>query len=313
MNRDLVSRNQVMIALLVSFLFLAMRCIGDAATIGGAGRTTVVFCDVGQGDASYVRLAGGFDILIDAGPDRAVLRCLGEYMPIWDRTIELAILSHPDADHYAGYAHVLRRYRIGTFLLPRVGNESGSFSEILYLLRESNAGVAYPVAGDRISVPHGTILVAWPTNSYIEEYGRDRQGIPSEPITDRNAFSLVFLLQLRNRGILYTGDTSPDVLRRIVLPDTEVDVLKIPHHGSGNGLTHEFLRRVDPLASVVSAGRDNRFGHPHQRVVDLFSGEYGPLYGTQLLGDIVFRIDTRTGEISLDQGVRRYDSVPQRH
>src|SRR3989344_4638666 len=68
---------------------------------------TVVFCDVGQGDAIYIRTPGQVDILVDGGRDKKVLDCLSDNMPVWDRDIELMFATHPDADHIAGLVDVL--------------------------------------------------------------------------------------------------------------------------------------------------------------------------------------------------------------
>ena len=68
----------------------------------------VVFCDVGQGDAIYIRTPGSIDILIDGGPDKKVLNCLSENMPLVDREIELVFATHPDADHISGLVNVLK-------------------------------------------------------------------------------------------------------------------------------------------------------------------------------------------------------------
>lgn len=79
-------------------------------------RTKIVFCNVGQGDAAYIRIRNKIDVLIDAGPDKGVLSCLGKYMPFWDRKIELAFLSHPNNDHYNGYFFIADRYKIDKFI-----------------------------------------------------------------------------------------------------------------------------------------------------------------------------------------------------
>src|SRR3989337_4197125 len=75
----------------------------------------VVICNVGQGDAIFVRTPSGSDILIDGGPDDSVLNCLGKHMPFWDRTLELVMLSHPHTDHFMGLFSVLQNYKVTAF------------------------------------------------------------------------------------------------------------------------------------------------------------------------------------------------------
>lgn len=79
------------------------------------GKLQVVFCDVGQGDAIYLKTPRGRDILVDGGPDTKVLSCLGRHMPFWDRKIELVFLTHPHSDHQTGIIAVKNRYQIGQY------------------------------------------------------------------------------------------------------------------------------------------------------------------------------------------------------
>ena len=75
----------------------------------------VVICDVGQGDAIFIRTPSGSDILIDGGPDDSVLACLGKHMPFWDRTLEIMILTHPHADHLTGLIDVSKSYSVSAW------------------------------------------------------------------------------------------------------------------------------------------------------------------------------------------------------
>ncbi len=95
-------------------------------------RTKIVFCDVGQGDAAYMRIKNKIDVLIDAGPDKSVLSCLGKYMPFWDRKIELAFLSHPNNDHYNGYFYIADRYKIDKFITVDSPIITKSYKKLLY-------------------------------------------------------------------------------------------------------------------------------------------------------------------------------------
>ncbi|MBU1148879.1 MBL fold metallo-hydrolase, partial [Patescibacteria group bacterium] len=76
----------------------------------------IIFMDVGQGDAILIKTPYDQQILIDGGPDDSVLAKLGKYMPLFDRSIDLAILTHPHADHVGGFVSVLERYQIDNIL-----------------------------------------------------------------------------------------------------------------------------------------------------------------------------------------------------
>src|SRR3989344_4542524 len=76
----------------------------------------VTFFDIGQGDSIFIEIPGGNQILIDGGPNVAVLSKLGETMPFWDRSIDLVILTHPHADHVDGLVEVLKRFEVDMVL-----------------------------------------------------------------------------------------------------------------------------------------------------------------------------------------------------
>src|SRR3989338_10871213 len=77
----------------------------------------LIFCDVGQGDAIYIRMPDNSDLLIDGGPNDKVLSCLGKHMPFYDRTIDVVVLSHPQTDHLQGLISVIDRYNVGYFII----------------------------------------------------------------------------------------------------------------------------------------------------------------------------------------------------
>ena len=88
--------------------------VATAAVTMPDNQLHVSFLDVGQGDAILIS-QGNQQVLIDGGPSpQAINLELGKRMPFWDRTIEMIVLTHPDADHLAGLVEVLHRYHIST-------------------------------------------------------------------------------------------------------------------------------------------------------------------------------------------------------
>ena len=109
--------------------------------------TKIVFCDVGQGDAAYIRIKNKIDVLIDAGPDKKILNCLGRHMPFWDRTLEMVVMTHPQSDHYGGLIEVFRRYNVGIFLAPSVDNSTQGYQVLKDLVKASQAQIVNPQRG----------------------------------------------------------------------------------------------------------------------------------------------------------------------
>src|SRR3989344_6930328 len=99
------------------------------------GKLHIVFCNVGQGDAIFMRTAKGKTILVDSGPDNTVLDCLSGHMPFWQRTIDVAILTHPHADHFMGFMPVLRRYKVKMFATEKLMNQTVGYRQLQELLR----------------------------------------------------------------------------------------------------------------------------------------------------------------------------------
>ncbi|MEA3272697.1 MAG: MBL fold metallo-hydrolase [Patescibacteria group bacterium] len=93
------------------------------------GKLKVVFFDIGQGDAVLIRTPNGDDILIDGGPNSRVVQKLGEYLPFFDKDIELVILTHPHADHLTGLIDVMERYDVEKVLTTDLENPTAFFKE----------------------------------------------------------------------------------------------------------------------------------------------------------------------------------------
>lgn len=241
-------------------------------------RTKIVFCDVGQGDAAYIRVKNKIDILIDAGPNRKILDCLGKHMPFYDRTIEYAFLSHPQSDHGAGYIPILERYRILKFLRPPVNSEAQFMKKIERLITEKRVKTVQVTAPRSIHMLDDVINLYWPQEDH---YCTD----------DVNCFSLVFEFKENTFRALFTGDAPPKVLNRLLnQPISKVSILKVPHHGSKNGLTREFLKLADPVVSVISVGKNNSYGHPSKEILEMLKATKTKIRRTDIEGDIIFKM-----------------------
>lgn len=238
-----------------------------AAILGGLavgqlpdGRLRVSFLDVGQGDAILITTPLGQQILVDGGPSPAALTAaLGREMPFWDRSIDLVVMTHPDADHITGLATVLERYQVGTWLDNGSGDEDAVYLACLDLLAEG--GVARHVASDGLRADLGqglTLEVIHPPAEAFAGAG-----------ASSNNNSLVQRLTWQQISFLLTGDLEAEGERSLLRSghDLAADVLKVAHHGSGGSSTGEFLAAVDPDYALISVGADNRFGHPESAVL----------------------------------------------
>ncbi|MDY7041872.1 MAG: ComEC/Rec2 family competence protein, partial [Chloroflexota bacterium] len=118
------------LVLVVILIWVAVGSLPD-------GKLHVVFLDVGQGDAIFIQTPRGRQVLIDGGPDPTTLTAaLGRQLPFWDRSLDLVILTHPDADHVTGLVPVLERYRVGRVLEPGYPATSQTYARWLELIAE---------------------------------------------------------------------------------------------------------------------------------------------------------------------------------
>ena len=214
----------------------------------------VVFCDVGQGDAIYIRTPGSIDILIDGGPDKKVLNCLSENMPLWDKEIELVFATHPDSDHISGLIEVLRNYRVSSFNTVSASKETKVFSELSNLIKSGKIPYKELTAGDKFRLSDGvSINTLWPKSGFLSN--------------DTNDFSLVQILKFGNFDLLLTGDISSKILDSLDFSNLSVKALKLAHHGSKTGTDETTIQKIHPEFAAISAGKNNSYHHPHPSVL----------------------------------------------
>src|SRR3989338_4757096 len=145
---------------IVKYFFVAT--IGGIAAVAfvifgqiGPHYTTLTVLDVGQGDAILITTPAGQRVLIDGGPDLTVLEGLGRYLPFYDRTIDLLVLTHPDADHLTGLIAVMRRYTIGAVLYTGVAYDSAGYRYFQSELTRRGIPVIDPGFLDTIQLSDG--------------------------------------------------------------------------------------------------------------------------------------------------------------
>jgi competence protein ComEC len=216
--------------------------------------------DVGQGDAIFIT-HGGRQVLIDGGRNGAVLSGLGRAMPFWDRSIDVVIATHPDADHIGGLPDVLERYSVGTVI------ESGNTSDTaVYKAFEDDIDTE----GATHIIGRSGMIVRLGDDAYLEILFPDRS---SEEVAqwESNMASLVVRLVHGTSSALLTGDSPADAEEYLVgrYGDAlHVDVLKAGHHGSKTSTSDAFLATVSPKYVAISVGCDNSYGHPSPTVVE---------------------------------------------
>jgi competence protein ComEC len=247
------------------------------------GRLHVAVLDVGQGDAILITLPDGRQILVDGGPSATELNWrLGQEMPFWDRNLELVVNTHPDADHLAGLVSLLDRFEVERALVSDVEGSSQLFRTWEAELAEARLTPAVGHRGMQLALSDGvtaTVLNPGPASSGIDE---------------PNNHSIVLRLQYGQISFLLSGDIEQPVEQRLARANgaaMAATVLKSPHHGSKTSSSTRFLEAVSPQIVAVSAGEDNRFGHPSPDVLERYAEHGLPVIRTDQHGTIEFITD----------------------
>lgn len=223
----------------------------------------VNFFDIGQGDSIFLQTPERWQTLIDGGPGSAVLEKLGKEMPFWDRTIDLVILTHPEYDHMSGLIEVLKRYKVKNILWTGVLRDTPEYKEWVRLINKEGARIIIAQAGQKIDICYCEIL--YPL-----------ENLEGQEVKNTNNTSIIIKLSFGETSFLFTGDAYKSVERELVELGAEIDsdVLKVGHHGSKTSTAPEFIQVVSPEIAVISVGRENKYGHPHQEVLETLT-KYG--------------------------------------
>jgi competence protein ComEC len=264
----------------------------------------IVFCDVGQGDATII-MDGSRQILIDGGPDLSILQCLSETLPFGDRHLDLVVLTHPDNDHLAGLNGVLRAYTVDTLLVssvPKAGFSYSNFYNLVFWQQQTRGlKVETPMLAQnwclspqvccQVISDHPQILpeYIW-QKKYLEN---DLLGLITKYVPKNynyNGASIVLNCQVDDKKLTLTGDIEKDQELALITQGmlTKVDILKIPHHGSKTSSSLNFLQILQPEESIIICGQNNPYGHPHSQTLNNLEQIQTRLWRTDQQGTIRF-------------------------
>jgi competence protein ComEC len=247
-----------------------------------SGELSLYVLDVGQGDALLMETPSGKQILVDGGPDLSTLEHLGKLLPFFDRSIDLLVLTHPHEDHIASFPALLARYDISNVLLAGTASTGGRYAWMLDEIAKQNISVLVADAKKDLDLGDGIVLdVLWPG---VEELAKREW--------DTNDTSVAVRVLGASKRILLTGDIEEGaenaILKRGI--DLKAEVLKVAHHGSRTSSTEGFLSAAGPEVALISAGRENKFGHPHSEIMDRFTATQIPVRLTAEEGTISLKI-----------------------
>src|SRR3989344_8074982 len=245
---------------------------------------TVSFLNIGQGDSIFIEAPSGRQALIDGGPSGIVLRELSKFIPWYDRTIDVVIPTHPDADHIGGLVDVLPRYKIGTIVHSDMEGDTATAKALAEGIAREGARQVIARRGQLIDLGGG---------AYLEILFPGRSGKNVET----NTGCVVARLVYGKTSFMLSCDAPKEIenyLIRLDGADLHSDVLKAGHHGSKNSSSELFVGFVNPAYGVFSRGCNNKYGHPAPEIVALFERFGIPTGDTCKDGTITFVSDGNT-------------------
>jgi len=250
------------------------------------GKLHLSILDVGQGECILIRTPDGHNILIDSGPDPASACIqLGKKLPFWDRRIDMLILTQFQADHIAGSLELLKRYNIGSMGIPPSVSSAVLPGEVIETAKSRQVALHTLVHGMQLNAGSDVLLTV--LNPQPEPFKGTDDDINNNSTVIRVSYGKVSFLLCADIGMeaeRYLADNRADL---------QSDVLKVAHHGSKGSSSDDFLAIVKPASAVISAGADNRFGHPGKETLQRLAArvQRGNIFVTAVHGNIEYFTD----------------------
>lgn len=249
--------------LVVGCLLLVNVFVWQTAFSSGLERKElkIYYLDIGQGDATLIKAPNGNQVLIDGGrTDNKVLKELGGVMNPLDKEIDLVVATHPDADHIGGFPEVLSRYNVDNYL--ESGNKTKDtqvFKTLLQTLEKKKINRIIANRGQRI-------ILDIEKQIYIDVLYPDRD----VSFVESNDSSIVMKLVYGETCFIFSGDAFQKIeyyISNIEKNNLDCEVLKTGHHGSRTSTSDEWVGFISPEYAIISAGKDNSYGHPHKETI----------------------------------------------
>lgn len=246
--------------------------------------TKVCFIDVGQGDSSLI-ITGDQAILIDGGRN-ADEENVSEFIKEQGiKSIDLIIATHTHEDHIGGLDAVIENFAVSQILMPDVPYNTITYADVITAANENGTQIIYPEYKDVYEFDSGLKLTLLTPPQSFES-------------SDTNDDSIVCRVDIGETSILYTGDMEKALENAIMPQVTNVDILKVGHHGSNTSSTEGFLDKANPQLAIISCGIDNRYNHPSQEVLDRFSTRNIQVRRTDIEGDIILEFENQQNQVA---------------
>lgn len=226
----------------------------------------VHFIDVGQGDSILIQAPNGKTMLVDGGVKSAGNTIVSYIQSLGIKKLDYVVATHPDSDHIGGLIAVLKVIPVGEFINSGKDHTTETYTQLLELVLDKNIKYTEPTTGDLIALDKDlkTQVLHVDANT-----------------SNNNDASIVLKVTYNKVSFLLMADADTNIESQIASKyDVSATILKAGHHGSNTSSSLTFLQKVKPAATILSYGKDNSYGHPHDEVVANLKAVGSKMYST---------------------------------
>lgn len=260
----------------------------------------VSLIDVGQADCILVELPNAQKMLIDAGNNEDKETIISYLNSKSIKKIDYLVGTHPHEDHIGALDSVISGYEIGNIYMPKASANTKTFEDVLLAIKAKGLKINAPESG-----------------TYILN---DNQGLSVQVLAPNSAsyenlnnYSIVLKVKYMGTSFLLTGDaeslSESEMLKKGY--DIKADVLKVGHHGSNSSTSAEFLKKIAPKYAVISVGKANTYGHPHQETLNKLNTAKVQVHRTDVDGTVVFTSDGTKITVEKKASATKENAPPQ--
>lgn len=258
------------------------------------GKLTAEFLYVGQADCTLLTLPDGDKLLIDGG-NNADGDLIADYIENSGvEKLDHVVCTHPHEDHIGGLDKIISRFEVEHIYMPQLDKsaepDTKNYKDFLEVAERKECGVSYLAAGERLLDEDGvTVDCLSPENADV--------------FSDLNNYSIVLKVVFGENEILLMGDAE-DKVEDILLrskANLDADILKVGHHGSSSSSTRDFVDAVSPETAIISCGKENTYGFPHEETMEALAGI--DIYDMSQTGSVRIVSDGKVYTVTTDKNL----------
>lgn len=244
------------------------------------------FIDVGQGDSTFIELGNGQTMLIDAGNPENGSQIVSYIKGFGYSDITYVVATHPHSDHIGGMSTVLQSFAIGDMYMPGQAHTSQTFENLVDTIAQEGTTLHKAKAG--VNVLDDDKIKMDILAPFNDEY------------SNLNNCSAIVRVKYGNTVAIFTGDAETQIESQILNSGIDADILKVGHHGSDTASSESFISAVSPKTAVISCGKYNSYGHPHNEILARLDNAGADIYRTDEVGTVIVTADSEKN-ISVDK------------